>query len=301
MKKQLPKLVVILGPTATGKTTMAVFLARKFNGEIVSADSRQVYKGMDIGTGKDLNEYGKGKSRVPYHLIDVVKPMTEFNVAKFKSKAVKVIDDIIAHGKTPLLVGGTGLYISSIVDNYQLPEGKPNKEIRKKLEKMKMPAKLKMLKKLDKVTYAKIDKDNLRRVDRALEVCLQGTKFSSGTKNEPIYNILQIGIKFPKNIIDDKIDKRMDDRMLEGMIGEIKKLHKNGVSWRRMEDFGLEYRFVSRYLRGKYEKQEMINLLKIAVHQFAKRQMNWFKRDKRIKWVRDKSKAVELITKFIKD
>ena len=164
-----------------------------------------------------------------------------------------------------------------------------------------MPAKLKMLKKLDKVTYAKIDKDNLRRVDRALEVCLQGTKFSSGTKNEPIYNILQIGIKFPKNIIDDKIDKRMDDRMLEGMIGEIKKLHKNGVSWRRMEDFGLEYRFVSRYLRGKYEKQEMINLLKIAVHQFAKRQMNWFKRDKRIKWVRDKSKAVELITKFIKD
>ncbi|MFH1890318.1 MAG: tRNA (adenosine(37)-N6)-dimethylallyltransferase MiaA [Candidatus Kuenenbacteria bacterium] len=304
------KLIVILGPTATGKTKLAVFLAQKFNGEIISADSRQVYKGMNIGTGKDLKEYTikskiknqKSKTlKVPYHLIDVISPNTEFNAAKFKKRAIKAIDNIIASGKMPLLVGGTGLYISAITDNYQLPQSKPNKKIRRKLEKIKMANKLKILQKLDKATYAKIDKYNLRRVDRALEVCLQGNKFSSGTKGKPLYDILQIGIKLPKNMTDKKIDKRVGDRMFEGMVEEIIKLHKQGVSWRRMENFGLEYRYISRYLRGVYDKQEMINLLKAATHQFAKRQMNWFKRDKRIRWIKNKREAANLITQFLKD
>jgi len=300
MKKKLPKLIIILGPTASGKTKLAVALARKFNGEIVSADSRQVYIGMDIGTGKDLKEYGKGEKRIPYHLIDIILPKTEFNVFKFKKKATVAINNITARGKTPLVVGGTGLYISALVDNYQLPLGKPDKKIRQKLKKMKIADKLEALKKLDMMTYEKIDKNNLRRIDRALEVCFNGQKFSSGSKKKPIYNTLQIGLKFPKNVMNKKIDKRVDDRLLEGMIGEIKKLHAQKISWRRMESFGLEYRFISRYLRGKYKNQEMINLLKTAIHQFAKRQMTWFKRDTKIHWIENKSQAEKLIKKFLK-
>ena len=177
-KKKLPKLIVILGPTATGKTKLAVALARKFNGEIVSVDSRQVYKGMDIGTGKDLSEYRfkiydlrfkKNKiKKIPYHLIDVCKPNTEFNVAKFKKLALEKIYDIRKRGKTPFLVGGTGLYISAIVDNLDLPAVAPNKKIRKKLNSLTLSKKIQLLKKLDPAALKFIDIKNPRRVDRAL-------------------------------------------------------------------------------------------------------------------------------------
>jgi tRNA dimethylallyltransferase len=294
------KLLVILGPTASGKTSLAVKLARLFNGEIISADSRQVYKGMDIGTGKDLAEYGKGKNKIPYHLIDVVKPMTEFNAGKFKRSAERAIDDIISRNKLPILAGGTGLYISSIVDNYQFPKGKPDKLVRKKVATMTLKRKLNLLKKLDLATYKKIDKINDRRVDRALEVCLQGQKFSSSAKKPAKYNILQLGLKFPKNVLDKRIDQRVDERLDEGMIAEVKRLHKNGTTWRRLENFGLEYRHVAQYLQKKLDKDEMTHLLKIAIHQFAKRQMTWFKRDSRINWVKNFTEAKKLTNKFLK-
>jgi tRNA dimethylallyltransferase len=330
-KKKLPKLIVILGPTATGKTKLAVALARKFNGEIVSVDSRQVYKGMDIGTGKDLSEYsapvmsfprrresrkmtpgslprrqaGRVSTRddkffVPYHLIDAVKPNTEFNVAKFKKLALEKIYDIRKRGKTPFLVGGTGLYISAIVDNLDLPAVAPNKKIRKKLNSLTLSKKIQLLKKLDPAALKFIDIKNPRRVDRALEVCLSGQKFSElRKKKEPLFDCLELGVTFPKKIIDERIDRRVDKRIKQGMIQEIAKLHKNGVSWRRLEDFGLEYRFIAQFLQGQTKKDEMIRLLKIAIHQFAKRQMTWFKRDKKIKWIKNEKEAEKIIKKFM--
>jgi len=305
-KNKKNKLVVILGPTATGKTKLAVFLARKFKGEIVSADSRQVYKGMDIGTGKDLAEYkinvgtGFKPVRIPYHLIDVVKPNTDFNLAKFKKLAEKAIQDIHARGKVPFLVGGTGLYISALVENYQIPKVAPDKKIRRKIEKMKKQEKVKMLKKLDPMAVSLIDIENPRRLNRALEICLAGHKFSQKKKNKPLFNALQLGITFPKDILDKRIDERVDKRIKQGMVKEVQNLYRTGVSWKRLNDFGLEYRFISRYLRGKYSKDETVSLLKTAIHQFAKRQMTWFKPDKSIHWIKNKKQAERLVNNFLK-
>ncbi len=329
-KKKLSKLIVILGPTATGKTKLAVALARKFNGEIVSADSRQIYRGMDIGTGKDLSEYSLSSRRkpgsrnkknwipdqvrndnsfVPYHLINIVNPNTEFNVAKYKKLALKKIHGIIKRGKLPILVGGTGLYISAIVDNYDLPAVKPDKITRKKLKELKKEEKVRLLKKFDPEALKFIDIKNPRRIDRALEVCLSGYKFSElRKKKEPLFDVLQLGITFPKKILDERIDARVEKRLKQGMVREVANLHKNGVSWRRLEGFGLEYWFIAKYLQNKIKKDEMIRLLKIAIHQFAKRQMTWFsahggsasggKSTNNIKWIKNKKEAITLIKRF---
>jgi len=278
-----PKIIVILGPTATGKTKLAVKLAAKFNGEIISVDSRQVYRGMDLGTGKDLSEYSLSSQRklgsrnknkwipdqvrndnsfVPYHLIDVVNPNQKFNVAKYKKLALKAINNVIARGKLPIVVGGTGLYLSALIDNYNIPAVKPNIKLRKKIEKMETLEKIKLLKKLDPAALEFVDTKNPRRLDRALEVCLSGHKFSAlRQKKNPLFNPLIIGIKFPREIINQRIDQRVDERLREGMIKEIELLHQKGVSWQRLDDFGLEYRYISRYLRGQYPKEEMIKLL----------------------------------------
>ncbi|MFH1325941.1 MAG: tRNA (adenosine(37)-N6)-dimethylallyltransferase MiaA, partial [Candidatus Falkowbacteria bacterium] len=223
MSSHLPKLIVILGPTATGKTKLAVSLAKKFNGEIISADSRQIYKGMDIGTGKDLKEYGK----IKHHLIDIIKPNKDFNVAKYKKLALKIIKDIQTRGKVPFLVGGTGLYISAIVDNYDIPAVKPNKKIRKRLKKLNLLNKIKLLKKLDPDALEFIDINNPRRIDRALEVCLTGKKFSVlRKKGKPLFNTLQIGLTFPKNVLDKRINQRVDRMIKDGLVNEVKRLKK---------------------------------------------------------------------------
>jgi len=322
--KSQSKVIVILGPTATGKTKLAVKLAAKFNGEIISADSRQVYRGMDIGTGKDLREYRfkiyppasapsasdwragdlrfkKSKiKKIPYHLIDVVNPNQKFNVAKYKKLALKAISDIIARGKLPIIVGGTGLYLSALIDNYDIPKVKPNMKLRKKIEKMDIMEKIKLLKKLDPMALKFMDVKNPRRITRALEVCLAGYQFSEmRQKKTPPFNFIVVGIKFPREIINQRIDKRVDERLQEGMVNEVKRLHQNGVSWQRLDDFGLEYRYISRHLRGQYSKEEMVKLLKIAIHQFAKRQMTWFKRDQRINWVKNYQEAEKLTHHFL--
>jgi tRNA dimethylallyltransferase len=298
-KQKLSKLIVILGPTATGKTKLAVALARKFNGEIVSADSRQVYRGMNIGTGKDLKEYGK----IKYHLIDVCNPNTEFNVAKYKKLVLKEIDGIIQRGKTPFLVGGTGLYISAIIDNLDFPAVAPSKKIRKKLEKLKKEAKIKLLKKLDPAALEFVDINNPRRLDRALEVCLAGYKFSElRKKKEPIFDCLQLGVTFPKKIIDKRIDTRVELMIKRGLIMETEKLMKKyGKNAAPLQTIG--YKEIIDFLKNKPGQKigpEIINLIKIHTHQFAKRQTTWFKRDKKIKWIKDEKQATKLIKKFIK-
>ncbi|MFH1030161.1 MAG: tRNA (adenosine(37)-N6)-dimethylallyltransferase MiaA [bacterium] len=327
------KLIVILGPTASGKTKLAVKLAAEFNGEIVSADSRQVYRGMDIGTGKDLGEYevsfrttkNSGKVIIPHHLIDVVSPKTQFSLAKYQKLAYKAINDIIARGKTPFLVGGSGLYIQSVVDGMPLLEAKPDWGLREILEKWDIKELFKELKKLDPLIDEEMIQGNKRRIIRYIEIIRECKKPLSQLweeqKKEAKYDCLLLGVlpkphpippikgegtKSPsfeeggRERLWKKIDKRVDSRLEEGMVEEVLKLHKKGISWQRLESFGLEYKFISQYLQGKLEYQEMVNLLKIAVHQFAKRQMTWFKRDKRIKWISGYGEVRMEVKKFIR-
>ncbi len=318
------KLIVILGPTAVGKTKLAVKLASCFNGEIVSADSRQVYRGMDIGTGKDLEEYEIGikknaqkgstglkpqwsrRFKIPYHLIDVVSPNTKFSLAKYQKLAYKAINDIIKRGKTPFLVGGTGLYIQSIVEGTPLlNEAKPNLKLRKILDSWSNEKILKELKKLDPKLDEKIIQNNKRRMIRYIEImnsCKRPiTKLREEQKKEGKYRCLLLGIKSTKDSVNTKIDQRIDIRLeKEGMVEEVKRLHKEAVSMKRLEAFGLEYKFISQYLQGKLKYDKMVNLLKIASHQFAKRQITWFKRDKNIKWISEYAQAYELSKKFLK-
>lgn len=295
--QETQKLIIILGPTSSGKTRMAVALAKKFNGEIVSADSRQVYRGMDIGTGKDLKEYG----RVPYHLIDVAGPRTRFNVARYQQLANRAIRDIMRRGKLPILTGGTGLYIRAIVDGLSFPAAKPDPALRKKLSTHTLAALLRKLKTLDPVTHERIDKHNRRRVERAVEICiLTGKPFSEQRgATPPPYDILQLGIRLPKETLHKKIDARLRERLQHGLIREVQKLHKQGLSWKRLDEFGLEYRFAGRYLRGEITLEKMTEELSRAIKDFTKRQMTWFKRDPRIAWVSSPREVVLQVKAFL--
>ena len=290
------KLIVIVGPTASGKSDLAVEIAKKFNGEVVSADSRQVYKGMDIGTGKITK---KEMQEVPHYLLDVISPKTRFTVAQYQKKANKAIKDIIKKGKLPILCGGTGFYIQSIVDNIVIPKVKPNWKLRKKLEKQNAEELFEQLKKLDPIRAKNIDKYNKRRLVRAIEIILKTKKIIPELKKNQPYNVLTLGIKIDRNELEKRIEKRLKKWMEQGMIKEVEKLHKSGVSYKRLEEFGLEYRYVAYYLQNKTDEQEMVEKLQKEIEHYSKRQMTWFKRDKRIIWIKNKKTAFELTKEFL--
>ncbi|MFA5208472.1 MAG: tRNA (N6-isopentenyl adenosine(37)-C2)-methylthiotransferase MiaB [Candidatus Paceibacterota bacterium] len=275
-----PKLIVVLGPTASGKTDLAIDLAKKFNGEIVTADSRTIYKEMDIGTAKP-----KELKKVPHYLIDIVSPDEEFNVALFKQEAVKKIDEIIESGRLPILVGGTGLYIKSIVENLDFPQVKADEKLRKKLEKKNTEELFEMYKDLDKEGANKIDKNNRRRLIRAIEVSLSLKEpFFKERKKEPIYDILQIGIKINKKELEERIRKRVDIMIKQGLEKEVKKLSKKyGFNIPPMQTIG--YREWEDYFDKKETLENTIEKIKTNTIKFAKRQMTWFKKDKTIKWI----------------
>ena len=306
------KLIVILGPTASGKTSLAIKLAKEFDGEIVSADSRQVYREMDIGTDKVIfdrnirNRVSIEKSvsgtvsGIPHYLIDVVEPNEEFNLAKYKRLAVKAIKNIQKRGKIPFLVGGTGLYIQAVVDNLQIPKTKPDKETRNKLEKMTHQELFKKFKKLDPVGATSIDAKNKRRLIRALEVCLiTGKPFSEQKKKgKPLFNVLQIGIKPDKEKLEEKINWRADKILKVGLIEEVKELIKKyGSKIISMDSIG--YQEIIPYLQNKITLEQAKELIKIHTRQYAKRQMTWFKRNKRIQWIENYSQAKKLIGNFL--
>ena len=296
--KMKEKVLVIVGPTASGKTKLAVGLARRFNGEIVSADSRQVYRGMDIGTGKDLKEYGT----IKYYCIDIASPKRQFTVAQFKSCAEAAIQDIVKRGRLPIVVGGSGLYISALVDGLQLQTGKPDAEIRKRLGKKTLVQLLALLKRVDLTTYKVIDKKNRRRVERALEIYYQTGKRKSQIARRTVspYDFLQIGVVVPKEKLKKNIAKRLQQRLEQaGMIDEVRRLRRQGVNFKRLEDFGLEYRYIARYLQKKITYEEMVEQLQKAIWQFSKRQMTWFKRDPRIIWVTIGREAVSQIKRLL--
>lgn len=274
------KIIVIVGPTASGKSDLAVEIARQTNGEVVSADSRQVYRGLNIGTGKITKREMRG---VPHHLLDVCSPKKIFTVAEYQKLATKAIDDILSRGKLPIICGGTGFYIQAVVDGIVLPEVAPNAELRAKLEKKSLTDLIKILTKLDPVRAKQIDQKNPRRLIRAIEIATKigkVPKIKTSAKYDPTF----IGIKIEEVELKKRISDRLARRIKQGMINEAKKLHDNGLSWKRMEELGLEYRFLAEHLQGKISRDEMIEQLENAIWQYAKRQMTWFKRDKRIKW-----------------
>ncbi len=280
-------------------------MAYKFNGEIVSADSRQVYKYMNIGTGKDLCEYNIKNKKIPYHCIDIVHPSTEFNLAKFQKKANKAIKDILKRNKLPIIVGGSGLYLQSIVDGYDLSHFGVDKKIREKLEKLNINQLLKKIQKLNYNFSLKINKSdikNKRRLIRYVEI-LSNSKILKNKKNKKNkdYNFSLVGLKFSKEILRKRIYKRLIERLeKENMVKEVEILHKKyRVSWKRLESFGLEYKYISLYLRKKIDYNEMIEKLNIAIRQFAKKQISWFKRWEKqglkINWIENKKDAIKLI------
>lgn len=275
-----PKLVVVLGPTASGKTDLAINLAKKFNGEIVNADSRTIYKGMDIGTAKPKDLKG-----IPHHLIDIISPDEDFNVALFKKEAIKKIDEIIERGKLPILVGGTGLYIKSIVENLEFPQIKADEKLRKRLEKKTTEELFEMYKNLDKEGAKKIDKNNRRRLIRAIEVFLfLKEPFFKERKKESAYDILQIGIIIDKKELEKRVRKRVDEMIKQGLEKEVKKLFKKySFSIPSMQTIG--YREWEDYFNKKESLENTIEKIKTNTIKFAKRQMTWFKKDKNIKWV----------------
>jgi tRNA dimethylallyltransferase len=290
-KKSKQKIVVIVGPTATGKSDLAVQLARKMDGEVISADSRQVYRGLNIGTGKITKKEMRG---VPHYLLDVADPRRRFSVAEYKRLAEKKIDEIVSRGHVPIICGGTGFYIQAVIDNINSPDVPPNRALRKKLAMRSVTELFAMLKKRDPVRAKAIDRHNKVRLIRALEIVQTLGKVPSvahNTKPSPFDPII-FGLKIPENKLKEKIKARLIKRLEGGMITEAKKLHSAGLSWKRMEELGLEYRYLSRYLRGQISKAEMIAALETEIWHYAKRQMTWFKRDKRIIWLDPKNAAL---------
>lgn len=276
---ELPHMVAVVGTNASGKSSLGVRLAQRFGGEIVSADSRQVFRGLDLGSGKISPEETRG---VPHHLLDVCEPNDFFSMADFQNLAYRAIDGILARGRVPFLVGGTGLYVASVTEGYQLSDRVPNLAYREELETKTTPELYEML--ASAVPGVEIDRNNRNRVMRALE------KLESGDTQMPSreakYRVLKLGVSWDRETLKKRIDERLERRMNEGMVDEVRTLIKNGASHEFLMKLGLEYRFLTRYLDGEFaSEQEMTEALSAAIKKFAKRQMTWFRRDPDIHWL----------------
>ena len=270
-------LIAVLGPTASGKTALAVRLARKIGGEIISADSRQVYRGMDLGTGKDLSEYGCNADAVPFHLIDICDPTEEFSVFAFQQRFIDCFRDIAARGKIPFLVGGTGLYLDSVLRGYRMAPVPLNASLRERLTGYDMESLRRYFLSIQRDAHNSTDLLERERLIRAIEIA----EFSRDHPTAALQSIqiepLVIGICLEREELRRKITLRLQTRLQAGMIDEVKHLHDRGVNWERLESFGLEYRYISRYLQHKISHEEMFQILNTRIRQFAKRQETWFR------------------------
>lgn len=274
-----PKLVVIEGTNASGKSGLGVALAAHYGGEVVSADSRQVFRGLDLGSGKITPEEMQG---VRHHLIDIAEPNEFFSMHDFQRLAYETVDDIRARGRTPFLVGGTGLYVASVTDGYVMSDTEPDLEYRAYLETMDTPRLYEMLRELR--PEMEIDEKNRNRVMRQLEKIHDGDDHSA--PNAPRYDCLKLGVTWPRPVLRARIDERLDRRLEQGMIEEVQGLLDRGASVEFLKKLGLEYRFITQYLIGEIpDRNEMVELLRTAIKQFAKRQTTWFRRDKDIQWL----------------
>jgi tRNA dimethylallyltransferase len=293
-----PKILVILGPTASGKSDLAVALAKKFNGEIISADSRQVYKGLDIGTGKITKREMRG---IPHYLLDVVSPKKQFSVSDYKVCTTRTIVQIVHRGKLPIICGGTGLYIAAALEEINIPDVPPDPVLRKKLEKKSTERLFEMLEELDPERADNIDRNNPRRLVRAIEIANLGVELPSSRPKSP-YNVLKIGIKVEEKELKERINKRIQKWFKQGLIKEVENLHDKGLTWKRMAQIGLEYKLVAEFFQNKISREKMIERMQIETYQYAKRQMTWFKKDKEIVWLPPDIKKMEkLVLPFVQN
>ncbi len=296
-KEREDTLVVILGPTASGKSDLGVRLARAFKGEIISADSRQVYRGLDTGTGKIRKQEMRG---VPHHLLDVSSPKKPYTVSAWRHAALRAIELIRKRGKIPFLVGGSPLYIYTLVDQWSIPEVKPDARLRKRLERLPLPALLAKLVKLDPVRAKSIEPQNKRRIIRAIEIVLKTKRpVPSLQKLQLPYPVLFLGIAHNKENLKRRIAKRLDAMLKQGLLKEVKKLRNQGISWKRIQELGFEYAYAAAHLRGELSKDEMKQNIQKATEDFVRRQMSWFKKDQRIRWVKNYAQASSLTKTFL--
>jgi tRNA dimethylallyltransferase len=276
-------LLVIVGTNASGKSELGVRLARQLDGEVVSADSRQVYTGLDIGTGKLTLADRAG---VPHHMIDIVEPHVRYSVADFQAAAFDVIDDIHRRHRLPILVGGTGLYVDAVVRGYHFPPVPPDQAARRALEETGVDALLQRLRELDPAAADQVDTRNTRRLVRAVELSQAGVSHADTRRQLPRYAALTLGLTWPRDVLRARIARRLADRLDAGMVDEARRLLHDGVSPARLDELGLEYRHLARYLDGGYaSQQELVDNLEPAIARFAKRQWAWFKRDPQTHWL----------------
>ncbi|MCI5108769.1 MAG: tRNA (adenosine(37)-N6)-dimethylallyltransferase MiaA [Candidatus Pacebacteria bacterium] len=294
----MKKVITIVGPTASGKSDLGVKIAKEIDGEIISADSRQVYIGLDIGSGKITPEE---MECIRHHMLDVEDPKNIFSVGEYTKMARSYMEDIWKRGKNPIVVGGTGFYIDSLINNREYPNVPENYKLREELSLLSKKDLQKKLETLDPDRYETIDKDNPVRLIRAIEIASVLGKVPTVEEKEKEFELIQVGIKVAKDILENKIHERLYKRVEEGMVEEVERLHRNGLSYERMEDLGLEYRYVSRYIKGELSKEEMLKELESEIHKYAKRQMTWFRKNKDIVWFEDKKKALDYMKKHVTD
>jgi tRNA dimethylallyltransferase len=338
MSESKPKIIVIMGPTACGKSDVAIKLAKKFDGEIISADSRQIFKDMNIGTGKVERDPIESKIQdtryeiqktfniqilksktedskntkyfysegIRHHLIDIARPGQDFNVSHFKTLAEKKIEEILSRKKIPIICGGTNFWIDAITKNTKLPNVLPNVKLRQELDKLSAERLFAKLAKLDPERARNIDAKNKVRLVRAIEICEAigkvpiTTQVTSNWKLVTKYEFLEIGLEVSREVLNEKIKKRLDERFESGMIAEVENLHKKKVSWKWMERIGLEYRWIARFLQKKVSKEEMSEKLYFDIIHYAKRQMTWLKRNSQIHWHSDYKSIEKEVEKFLR-
>ena len=295
-KNKLPKILVILGPTASGKSDLAVKLAKEFSGEVISCDSRQVYKGMDLGTGKITKKEMKG---IKHYLLDVASPKRQFSVAQFQKKAKEAIKKILREKKLPIICGGTWFWLKVLMEGIELPQVSPDFALRKKLQKKSLKELYLILKKIAPKRAKEIDKKNKVRLIRAIEIALDSLGFPK-IKKKKNFEVLKIGIEIPFEKLKKLIFLRLQKRLKKGMINEVKKLKKSGLSWKKIESFGLEYRWIALYLQKKITLEEMKEKLFKDICRFAKKQINVFKKDKEVIWIKNFSEAKKVLKQWLK-
>lgn len=277
VNKKKINLLAVVGPTASGKTALAVALAKQYNGEIISADSRQVYRGLDIGSGKDLQEYGA----VPYHLIDIVDPGHEFNVYEFQQHFIAAFTNINSRNKLPLLVGGTGLYLAAALKGYHLVAAPENPELRSRLMQKSDAELIQILLALKPEQHNTTDIEDRQRLIRAIEIAEAEKQQKHLSPQYPAITPFVIGIHWERNKLRQRITQRLKQRLEAGLIEEVQTLHEAGIAWETLYFYGLEYRYVADYLQGKLNKNDMYQKLNAAIHDFAKKQDTWFRRMQR--------------------
>ncbi|MCX5849021.1 MAG: tRNA (adenosine(37)-N6)-dimethylallyltransferase MiaA [Deltaproteobacteria bacterium] len=298
-------LIVILGPTASGKTHLAAMLANDLQGEIISADSRQVYKKMDIGTGKDLNQYIVNGRLVPYHLIDITEPENEFNLFEFQNRFYKIFSELTEKKIMPVLVGGTGLYLESVLTGYDMPVAPVDEEFRKNISRKSKDELQEMLLSLKPNMHNSTDLEDTGRLIRAIEIERARNIKDRGNPTKPNIDAVVFGIRWERSTLRQRITERLKERLENGMAEEVINLHTAGLSWTKLESFGLEYRFISQYLQKIITFEEMTKKLNTAIHQYAKRQETWFRRMEKkgilIHWLQSNEYSLlkESVMKFL--